>query len=943
MFKIQEYLSILCRSIILLLLASPIAFAVGLGKLQVNSRLGEALNLELDVIAVSAAEISTLSVGLASRSDFARADVPYPENAALLNFNVVEGHGGRYLATITSDNPLNDTFLHLLISADWSGGKVVREYTALLDPPLYSGGAAVAVDLPGRTGESEHTYSDEILTVADAVTPITEPVTAAGSTSSATAGAGTLLVQRGDTLSGIVISLDIPGSVSMYQGLTAILEANPHAFIHGNMNRLMAGASLHIPSFASMAQIDRRVALQNFRNQVAEYSQYVAGIGRPVSNADSAEDTGEFIPQSAALPAAAIKPEEDADVGSAANLVIAEADGAEAGSGKVKVSPETPQEGGMGLSIRQETSDEEFASALSGREGDVARRGALNTRLAELEEGLLASGAENEAAKQRLQEMQNQVDRVSSLLEIEDANLAISQDRAASDDGADDDTAVIDETGRVNDSSETAIVEAGTTSETTDNAETAGDAALVGIPVTASTDESDAQAVAGTAQAGTKEKVQEQISQAWSATQTRVMDTFTGLMGPFSDYVLKIVAVLVAVLAALIFYRRRKSARESQGEFEKNRLDIESGQMAADTESGSFESLNSGSDMDLVGRDSGVELTIGGSMSYLTGSGISGVAEEENEIIQDGRIDPMAEAEVYLAYDRDEQAVQVLKEAYAAVPERSELAEKLLEIYHRQDDRMAFDRLASDLYSRIGASQGPVWAKIVAMGKEVSPDNDLYRKMSELPDSPPGLDWEQGREPAAPMADISLATDIAGPGLDDGELDLGRSYPANTAVKTPVDEHGLTFQSQQESAQDDQQPFDVPIEEIGDSELEFYLDGDSEGNSLDSEGISELVSALAGIDTQDTQPPEAEDDAVESVQVQAVEQAPDQDAHPGEAGPAEADARSVQESETAFELARAYLELGEKDIAKGFIEEVINQGNDKQRAKAEKLIKELAG
>ena len=113
-------------------------------------------------------------------------------------------------------------------------------------------------------------------------------------------------------------------------------------------------------------------------------------------------------------------------------------------------------------------------------------------------------------------------------------------------------------------------------------------------------------------------------------------------------------------------------------------------------------------------------------MSYLSEEGIAGVNEEENEVIKAGAVDPLAEADVYLAYDRDEQAVQVLKEAYADAPERGELAEKLLEIYHKQDDRRAFDTLAADLQKRSATTQNFSWDRIVEMGREVSPDNSLY-------------------------------------------------------------------------------------------------------------------------------------------------------------------------------------------------------------------------
>ena len=177
--------------------------------------------------------------------------------------------------------------------------------------------------------------------------------------------------------------------------------------------------------------------------------------------------------------------------------------------------------------------------------------------------------------------------------------------------------------------------------------------------------------------------------------QSNLLDSFKGVFSSLPDYGLKIAAGLLALLGVLFIWQRRKSRKE----FDESMMDIESEEVSLNSET-SIQRMSDASGIDLASAsDSALELTIGGGMSYLSEEGIAGVNEEDNEVIKAGAVDPLAEADVYLAYDRDEQAVQVLKEAYADTPERGELAEKLLEIYHKQDDRRAFDALAGRVAS----------------------------------------------------------------------------------------------------------------------------------------------------------------------------------------------------------------------------------------------------
>ena len=1009
MSKIKIYLFTVIQSFIALLILPSIAFAVGFGNLSVNSKLGETLNIEVDLLSVTPAELGTMTVSLASRSDFTRAGVSYPENAALLKFEIVEGNNGDYFVAITSDNPINDTFLHILLEANWSGGKVVREYTALLDPPLYTGDTAAVVDVPSTTGQSEVISSSEL-----AATSYSE--------SSESLSGSSINVQDGDTLSGIVNRLNLPDSISMYQGLTALLEANPNAFINDNMNRLRAGTTLTVPSFSNIAQISKGVALQNFQSQVSEYNQYLTSIGYGSSSDDTSASFTEVTSESSNDDQVVSQDDEAVDpVNLDEELASAEVDFSdiEIDLEDVEVVSDVAVEEDATLSIGQNTTEDDIASALTGDEGDDAQVSALKSQLAQLDESLLASGVESDEVKQRLQEIQAQVDRVSRLIEIEDVNLASSEIRAStgeenSEEITDEDTdlalAAVDGTEQIDDGDEAGII---------DSENSGSENATLSDDSTASDDSGTDQAseVATTAQV-----IQEQPAQAAEETVTQsndqssdqtseqpsrsvvqnsIMDSIFGIFGSLSDHALKILAAIIAIIAGLFFYRRRKS----QQEFEESMLDIESGQISASSEQKSFKQLSAASGIDLASGDSGLELTIGG-MSYLSEEAVAGVTDEENEVLQSGAVDPLAEADVYLAYDRDEQAIQVLKEAYSSNPERDELAEKLLEIYHKQDDRAAFDALAAEFKQRIGAKQHPTWPKIVSMGLEVSPDNSLYDASAELPGmTGAGVSLDSGD------SDVDIETDLNVPAADKievldlsaDELDLASGNSEESVIKNlEVDDFELPqisaqsrpdrsldaptlsqiidaveaekvaenvaeknvlqdIESERSSKIDSKARNSDAIEfnlgELDDSDFELELEASSElATLLDMESdhtekhelpiLSEVVGEVAS-DLSDENPGKADIEQTAKQGAKLGDEEINLDSAKEDSYLSELSEESIgkqepyHESETALELAKAYLELGEKDIAKGFIEEVINEGSDKQKAKAEKLVKEL--
>src|SRR4029078_7571412 len=93
--------------------------------------------------------------------------------------------------------------------------------------------------------------------------------------------------------------------------------------------------------------------------------------------------------------------------------------------------------------------------------------------------------------------------------------------------------------------------------------------------------------------------------------------------------------------------------------------------------------------------------------------------------IDTDEVDPIAEAEVYLAYGRDAQAEEILKDALKKDPQRQEIYLKLLEIHAQHNKPSAFETVASELYS-VTSGQGEVWQKAVALGRQLDPNNPMF-------------------------------------------------------------------------------------------------------------------------------------------------------------------------------------------------------------------------
>jgi pilus assembly protein FimV len=223
-------------------LLSPAANAAGLGKLTVLSSLGQPLRAEIELTAVSADEAAGLAAKLAPPDAFRLANIDF--NPALLSLRFeVEQRNGRQVIRVSSGQPINEPFVDMLLELSWTGGRLVREYTFLLDPAEMRNTQSAQVAAPVDVARAAAAAQAAPAAPARGTPPAPEPRAARQARAE---GAQEYRVKPGDTLGRIAEQLK-PSEVSLDMMLVALYRANPEAFIGNNINRLKSGQILAVP------------------------------------------------------------------------------------------------------------------------------------------------------------------------------------------------------------------------------------------------------------------------------------------------------------------------------------------------------------------------------------------------------------------------------------------------------------------------------------------------------------------------------------------------------------------------------------------------------------------------------------------------------------------------------------------------------------------------
>ncbi len=255
----------------LLIMLSSGAQALTLGQIHVHSFINQPLKATIDLQGVKADELTALKIKLASRSDFKNAGVDWNEQLEKLRFSIIQSNRGPAIR-VTSSKAVVEPFLSFVVDAKWANGKMIKDFTLLLDPPLYSGKEAAAVDVADAASVTarQPVQSDDIKLQPQkqSVSPAA-PEEVAAPTSPASDTQGPAAQTMTGTSLWQVASKVRPADATMQQTMVAIHEENPESFIRGNMNLLKRGQLLRIPSAEVIQGISGNAAV----NRVAKHER----------------------------------------------------------------------------------------------------------------------------------------------------------------------------------------------------------------------------------------------------------------------------------------------------------------------------------------------------------------------------------------------------------------------------------------------------------------------------------------------------------------------------------------------------------------------------------------------------------------------------------------------------------------------------------------------
>ncbi|CAD2255929.1 FimV/HubP family polar landmark protein [Xanthomonas arboricola] len=382
---------------LLLMACSGAAMALGLGDIRVLSRPGQPLVAEIPVISNEPGELDNARVALASATTFARVGLERPQGlVSNLQFQFAQDARGRAVVRVTSSQAVEQPAINFLIEVEWGQGRLVREYSALVDAP----NTAAAIAEPGieapRAGASNAiarapaaapaAAAERAGQAADAAAPGTRSSTRAAAP--VPAGDALPAVRSGQTLSEIAAAVARSSGHSLDQTMLALLRTNPDAFIDGNINRLKQGAVLRTPQEDALAQVGAAEAAVMVREQAAQWRQARAAVPQPA-------EAGATAATPAPAPAVATP------AGAGARLEIAPA-------------------------VASQTNTAGATSGTSAEgEGDMA----ANQQLQQAREDIATRDAELQDLRTRVADLEKLKQQQQALIAMKDTDLAAAQKR----------------------------------------------------------------------------------------------------------------------------------------------------------------------------------------------------------------------------------------------------------------------------------------------------------------------------------------------------------------------------------------------------------------------------------------------------------------------------------------------------------------------------------
>ena len=763
-------------------------FTLGLGEIEVNSALNQKLSADIELLSTTAEDSENIIVKLASRKAFTRAglDRPYALNDLRFKAEIINGVPH---IKVSSGSPIREPFLNFLVEVDWPNGHLLREYTVLLDPPVFMTQAASAPVQQASTSSrptSGTIYSTPVAPTAAAPTyqfqapapvvqqpvnqpsvnqsrvkqprvqaapavrqPVQQPVQRQVIQQQVEAVwnppvASEYKIKRGDTAWSLADSMRPDQSVSVEQMMVAMLRHNPESFIDGNINGLRRGYVLRVPDYEQIASVNKNSARALVRKQAALWRQYQqAKSGGQLASAMEKSTDGSADSRGAKSLAAK---KDDA------HLAIVSA-----GSGASTASSKDPTE-------------------MTAKE--------LRAELALARERVETERVEKEGLQKQVSQLEESTQKMKGMLSIEDDQLSNVQALNLPADAAKAKTKLDDTLAELKEAAEIEVEEAAV-EETTNDAQDAAKA--VADDVVAEADEmvdsltdtkstentDDALFVDETTQEGAENATATPVNanSTDDAVQPQPITSTQSWLDKTLDQLKSNPTLAAAVGGGLLLLLGLFGWMFKRGKPEADDVAVTSGfdgleDLADEVAEEQEAELQSAVDDDVSDPDATTSMDDSDETDEATAEDVVDKDEEADDE-EAPRDDVIAEADVYLAYGIYQQAEELLTQAIEENPDRNDYRLKLAETHYASKNADAYVEIATELKGKV-EEDSAIWKKILVMGQDLCSDNVMFQGSLIG-----GLDLDS-ITPQAPEMDLDLGLDAANSDEleDNAELEL---------------------------------------------------------------------------------------------------------------------------------------------------------------------------
>ncbi len=929
------------------------AWSLGLGKLNVQSALGESLRAEIDVTNITPEEAGSLAVKVATPDTYRAAGVDYNQVLSATNVSLQRRTDGRPFLKVSSNRTVQEPFVDVILDLSWSTGRLVREYTLLFDPPASKptsvaspvmdapvpapapvaapepvpapapAPAPVAAEAPATASEpvadakrrrgakpapgaaSQPLAAEKPVAAKQPVAP-KEPVAAKTPTPKAepkpetqtAGGPSAIRVHGGDTLSGIAGRTGKPG-VSLDQMLVGLYRNNPNAFAGNNMNRLKSGAVLNVPDAEQLKSVSNDEAHQLIVAQSQDFANYRQQLAGAVS----------------ATPAQ--QPQRKA-------------------SGKVEAEVQDRKQAAASTPDKLTLSKGGVAASSPGVEDKLAKSRAKadsSTRVAELSKNLdelrklkaqaapapAPAPAPAKPASVPTPAAVKPVPVPASTPTVKPVPAPVASAPAP----AKVIPAVPAPASAVASAPVAKPVAAAPSAPSAPAPVASAPASAPAVVIdTASAPASDVSATSAAEHASAASAPASSVRPALPVPPVETPQP--GFFESLNPALLAVGGAAAALLGGgLIYLRSRRRADTGETSFLESRLQPDS-----------FFGASGGQRVDTRDAAGGPS-----SMSYSL-----------SQLDAIGDVDPVAEADVYLAYGRDLQAEEILKEALRATPDRLAVRLKLLEVYAKRRDTKGFEQLAVQMFSTT-QGEGEDWTKAQEMGLSIDPENPLYQpggRPSEAPLSvanadndllgastvphsvmpaPSALDSIAPATPPAPAEGADLDLDLSAPMPLDEVTDSVSPPTTEAGDLPPLDLPDVPTTTIVAKAAEVASAIDVP-------QMARTVPGDGNGLDFDFDDDKTVVGS-----------PAAAAPAPAGFDLSEISLDLDAPGEPAAAAPIEEIAPAPMPADPMarkLELAEEFRQIGDADGARELLQEVIDNAQDGPlKAKAQSMLDSL--